>query len=549
MRKLLRVHFSVVSAMALLSLVLGGVGLFFTLMNGVLLTHLYWIASSAYVVTLMGFLLFIAATAVLTYYDERLLSTVNVKWAAQQLSQACHHVLHLPSENHSAYSAGELANYFSQYEFGLQQGMQSVSAIFIALIGMFGLLIYFSCQLPWLLLPVLLLVACSLAYKSIIFKCQLRVTKNQLSTQTAFSHWLSELMLNIDKFRQAYALPYVIKQGMFYLTQLKKYTTQFVGIQLALSTWDGLLLLTLTLLIYAQTSLALLPLLLMTTQLTAMLDRFSAACLQWAQAKESMRPLTPFLKSSLQDSNTKIKTMPETLNLVFDNVSYQTPDQSQPVLQQLCFQLAQGEFMAITGPSGAGKSTILRLLLGLISPTQGRILLNDIDLHHYDLNAWRQSLGVVLQNTQLLNANLYTNIAGTSGASLDQAWACAEAVGLGDDIRRMPMGMFTRLSDQAGVSLSGGQRQKVLLARALIKRPRFLMLDEATSALDNLSQAKIQSHLAEQGVTRLVVAHRLSSIANADVVYALNADSSFRVIRDSRVPSSYSTPPSQSVLN
>lgn len=203
--------------------------------------------------------------------------------------------------------------------------------------------------------------------------------------------------------------------------------------------------------------------------------------------------------------------------------------------------------MAITGPSGIGKSTILRLLLGLITPTSGRILINDLDLHHYDLTIWRQSLGVVLQNTQLLNANLYTNIAGTSGASLDQAWACADALGLGDDIRRMPMGMFTRISDQAGESLSGGQRQKVLLARALIKQPKCLLLDEATSAMDNVSQAKIQAYLAEQGVMRLVVAHRLSSIVEADVIYQLNAGSGLRAIHDSRAPNFCSTRLNQSV--
>jgi ABC-type bacteriocin/lantibiotic exporter with double-glycine peptidase domain len=547
--KLLKAYYPTLAGLMMLSLSLGGVMLLYTLLNGMLLTHLSWVSGSAYLPALLGFVLFTFATTVLTYYYEGLRASVTAKWVMQQLNHACHHVLHLSSASLSLYPAGELAKYFSHYESGLQQGLQSVFAIFTALISVFGLFIYFAYQLPLFILPIMLLILFSLAYKAAIFKWQLSIAKNQLHTQTAFSRWLSDMMLNMNKCRQAYALPYMIKQGMVYLTKLKKHTTQFTNIQLALVTWDSLLLLSLTLLIYGQTSIALLPLLMMITQLTGMLDRLSAGWLQWAQAKESISALTPILNQALPDTTAKIKTIPDTLHIVFDHVCYQAPNQTQGMLNDVCFHLSHREFAAITGPSGAGKSTILRLLLGLITPTHGRILINDLDLHHYDLNHWRQSLGVILQNTQLLNANLYTNMAGTSGASLDQVWACAEAVGLSDDIRRMPMGMFTRISDQAGDALSGGQRQKVLLARALIKQPKCLILDEATSALDNLSQGKIQAYLAEQGMMRLVVAHRLSSITEADVVYQLNAGSNFRVIRDSRVPNSCSIPPSQSVLN
>lgn len=545
----LKHHRSSLIGVSLLSFVLAGVGLMFTLLNGLLMTHLSFVTGAAYFPALFGFISLTIATTVLTYYHERWLSAFTAKWVTQQLARACDHVLQLPSASLVAYPAGVLAKYFSHYEFGLQQALQSVSAVCFAGIGVLGLFIYIALQLPSLLLPILLLMMLSLTYKALMFAWQFRVTRDQLTTQTAFSSWLSDAMFNVAKLRQAYALPYMIKQGVLYLTELKSHTTQFTFIQLALASWDGLFLLALTLLIQYQLNVALLPLLLMLTQLTSLLDRLSAGCLQSLQARESMKPLMPILNTPLASSSGKIKVIPSVLSIAFEEVSYQAPNQIKPMLNQLSFHVNQGDFLALIGPSGVGKSTVLRLILGLISPCAGRILINGIDLHHYDLSAWRLTLGVVLQNSQLLNATIYANIAGASRATLDDAWALAEVVGLADDIRRMPMGMFTRVSDQAGESLSGGQRQKVLLARALAKKPKILILDEASSALDNISQAKIQAHLASLGVMRLVVAHRLSSIAEADVVYQLKQDSGLHVIRDSRALSSCSTPPAQSVLN
>lgn len=538
---------STLICVSLLGLVLAGIGLVLTLLNGMLMTHLSWVSGAAFMPALLGFILFSLAATTLIYFHERWLSGFTAKWVTHSLSEACFHLLHLPCNRLAAHSAGELANYFSHYEFGVQQGLQSASALCFALISVLGLCLYLALQLPALLLPIVCLMAVSLVFKAFMCHWQFIVTREQLGTQSKLSAWLSDVMLNVAKLRQAYALPYVIKHGVFYFTKLKSHTTQITIIQLTLAAWDGLFLLALTLLIQSQMSLALLPLLLMLTQFTSLLDRLSAGVMLALQARESKKPLMPILNQVLPSKVGKIETIPKASSITFDEVSYQASDQTSPLLNKLSFQLNPGDFVAITGPSGAGKSSLLRLILGLIEPTSGRILINGIDLHHYDLSAWRQSLGVILQNTQLLNATIYANIAGATSLTLDEAWALAELLGLAADIRRMPMGMFTRIADQAGVSLSGGQRQKVLLARAMAKRPSILLLDEATSALDNISQAKIQTYLEEQGAMRLVVAHRLSSISGADVIYELNPGSGLRVIRDSRALNSCSIPPAQSV--
>jgi len=179
-----------------------------------------------------------------------------------------------------------------------------------------------------------------------------------------------------------------------------------------------------------------------------------------------------------------------------------------------------GEFVAIVGPSGSGKSTLLRLLLGFERPARGTVRYDGRDLATIDVPWLRRRIGTVLQGGKLWAGDLYTNIAGATSASLDAAWDAARAAGLAADIEAMPMGMYTVVGE--GVStLSGGQRQRVLIARALVGTPRVLLLDEATSALDNLSQKAVLDALAALNATRIVIAHRLDTVRDADRIVVL----------------------------
>ncbi len=193
-----------------------------------------------------------------------------------------------------------------------------------------------------------------------------------------------------------------------------------------------------------------------------------------------------------------------------------------PILDDVSFQIRPGEFVAFVGPSGAGKSTILRLLLGFERPERGAVYYDGHDLASIDVGSIRRQSAVVLQQSKLLAGDIFTNIIGASPLSMDDAWNAAELAGLADDIRKMPMGMHTVVSE-GGSTLSGGQRQRLLIARALVRNPRVVFFDEATSALDNRSQDIVTRSLERMHASRIVIAHRLTTVQRADRIFVMQA--------------------------
>jgi ABC-type bacteriocin/lantibiotic exporter with double-glycine peptidase domain len=204
----------------------------------------------------------------------------------------------------------------------------------------------------------------------------------------------------------------------------------------------------------------------------------------------------------------------------FEGVAFRYIPGSAPVLSDIGFRVATGEYVAIVGPSGAGKSTIFRLLLGFEAPDAGRILLDGKALHTLDVTAVRRQMGVVLQDAKINSGTLYENICGGVELPVDRVWEAAQHAGIEEDIRAMPMGMHTVINE-GFTSLSGGQQQRLMIARALAHWPRILLLDEATSALDNHTQALVMASLGRLKLTRLVIAHRLSTVKDADRIIVL----------------------------
>ncbi len=204
-----------------------------------------------------------------------------------------------------------------------------------------------------------------------------------------------------------------------------------------------------------------------------------------------------------------------------DRVSFRYRSEGAMVLDDVSLLIGKGEFVAIVGPSGSGKSTLLRLLLGFEKPAAGGVYYDGQDLKELNVRAVRSQLGVVIQNGQLMAGDIYGNIVGSANLPVDAAWEAATMAGIDEDIRRMPMGMFTMISEGAA-TISGGQRQRLLIARALIKRPRIVFFDEATSALDNRTQAIVSASLERLQATRVVIAHRLSTVMGADRIYVLD---------------------------
>ncbi|MQA74997.1 MAG: ATP-binding cassette domain-containing protein [Solirubrobacterales bacterium] len=196
-------------------------------------------------------------------------------------------------------------------------------------------------------------------------------------------------------------------------------------------------------------------------------------------------------------------------------------DRNAPlVLDRLSLHVRAGEMVAIVGPSGAGKSSALRMVLGFDEPDDGQVLIDGRDLRSLDLDLVRAQMGVVVQNGQLTRAPILKNILGSAGGDEAAAWQAAESAALADDIRAMPMKMATIVDPR---SISGGQAQRILLARALARRRSIVLLDEATSALDNVSQATVTESLARLAAAKIVVAHRLSTVRAADRILVMVA--------------------------
>ncbi|MBI3862613.1 MAG: NHLP bacteriocin export ABC transporter permease/ATPase subunit [Planctomycetia bacterium] len=204
------------------------------------------------------------------------------------------------------------------------------------------------------------------------------------------------------------------------------------------------------------------------------------------------------------------------------NICFRYAPGGRLILDNCSIEAQPGEFIALVGPSGSGKSTALRLILGFDRPESGSILYDGMDLEGLDLTAVRQQLGVVLQNSKISAGSIFDNISYGTTLSPTEAQEAAKDAGLAEDLKAMPMGLHTLVSE-GGTNLSGGQRQRLLIARALASNPRIIIFDEATSALDNLTQAIVTQSLNKRRVTRVVVAHRLSTIQTADRIYVLDA--------------------------
>jgi ABC-type bacteriocin/lantibiotic exporter with double-glycine peptidase domain len=239
------------------------------------------------------------------------------------------------------------------------------------------------------------------------------------------------------------------------------------------------------------------------------------------QLKSYMLRLEDVLDSPSEPTRPQSTQRPLSGAIEVRGVSFRYPSEQQPTLLDLSFEIAPGECVAIVGASGSGKSTLARLLAGLYEPAAGTIAFDGLDMRAFDLAQLRERMGIVTQDTRLFSGTLRDNVALFEPTIPgDAVQTACELACLHDDIARMPMAYDTMLAD-GGTSLSGGQRQRLSLARALLRKPDILILDEATSALDTVTEQRVQARLRELACTRILVAHRLSTIVEADKILVL----------------------------
>ena len=251
-------------------------------------------------------------------------------------------------------------------------------------------------------------------------------------------------------------------------------------------------------------------------QVTVAIMALAGIAGQVAQIRPMLDMSAPILEATPEIAEDKPSIESLSGGIEVSGVSFRYDDSGPYVLQDLSFNVRPGEYVALVGESGCGKSTILRLLLGFEKPERGSIFYGPYDVQKVDLRSLRQHIGVVMQDGKLFMGDIASNITiSTPAATLDDAWEAAEIAGIADDIRKMPMGMQTFVTEGGG-GMSGGQRQRLMIARAVCGKRRILMFDEATSALDNKTQKHVSDSLDSLKCTRIVVAHRLSTVRHCD---------------------------------
>ncbi len=252
---------------------------------------------------------------------------------------------------------------------------------------------------------------------------------------------------------------------------------------------------------------------------------FIALCgvvMEAGRIPSTLEMLKPILEAEPEVSEDKPVVDRLKGEIELDNVSFQYEEDGIPVIDGLSIHIHEGEYVALVGKSGCGKSTLMKILLGFEMPKKGAVYYDKKNLRNIDLKSLRSKVGCVMQDDKLFTDDIFSNIAfSTPGLTMDEAWEAAEMAGIAEDIRSMPMKMFTQLSESAN-NISGGQKQRILIARALASKPRVLIFDEATSAMDNITQKQITDTLDSIKCTKVVIAQRLSTVRHCDRIIVLD---------------------------
>jgi NHLM bacteriocin system ABC transporter ATP-binding protein len=407
-------------------------------------------------------------------------------------------------------------------------GVATVAALGL-LTGSLNLILVFFYDLPLALIAVALITFCAAVcaiagYRQVLWQRRIYANRRQLSS-TVF-----QLLTGLPKIRVAAAEDRAFVKWSVTFTGGRVFAMRARRVQNLLTTFNAVFPLSCSIVIFAVVAgplrgeipiAAFLSFNAAFILLTTAVLQFTTVAITSLSVFPLFERLGPILTQ--EPEATRAAVSPGGLNgrITLSRVSFRYADNEPLALDDVSFTVDPGEFVAIVGPTGCGKSTILRLLLGFETATAGAVLFDGQDIAQLNVGEVRRQCGVVLQNGELLADDIKRNILGSTGYTLDNAWAAARMACVDADIAAMPMGMNTIVSE-GGTNLSGGQRQRIMIARALVSRPRIVLFDEATSALDNPTQAAVTERMRQLKATRVIIAHRLSSVADADRIIVLD---------------------------
>lgn len=446
-------------------------------------------------------------------------------------------VMSLPADFFKTYSAGELSSRTSQV--GALCRMLVSTVLSAGLTSVFSL-IYISqifAYAPTLVVPALIIILVTVVFSVVSSLVQMKLSTQQMELSGKESGMTYSLITGIQKIRLAGAEKRAFARwGNLYArsASLEYGPPLFIELNSVISLAISL---TGTLVMYSlsvKSGISVAVYYAFDTAYGMVSGAFmslAGIALTAAQIKPVLTMVKPFFDAVPEVSDGKQVLTRLSGGIELNNVSFGYSDSMPPVIDNLSLKIRPGQYVAIVGKTGCGKSTLMRLLLGFEHPKKGAIYYDGRDLEKIELRSLRRRIGVVMQNGKLFQGDIYSNIViSAPWLSRQDAWDAAELAGIADDIRSMPMGMDTMISEGAG-GISGGQRQRLMIARAIAPKPKILMFDEATSALDNLTQKKISQSLDSLKCTRIVIAHRLSTIRQCDRIIVLDQG---KIIEDGR---------------
>ena len=509
------------------TLAVTAMGMFTPKLNNILFSTVIENQSIRMLVGITVFMICVSISTLLMRTLKDLLSArVGTKLELSVQAATMMRILSLPADFFKQYSTGELSS--------RSQNIQTLCSMIVSTVFSTGLTTVFSllyvsqvfAYAPALVVPALTVLLVTVVFSLVTTFWQMRYAKKQMELGAQESGMSYALITGIQKIRLSGSEKRAYARWSSLYSKLVKTTYNTPMFLRVNNTLRTAISLTGTIVMYyaaVKSGISVADY----YAFNAAYGMLSGAFLALAGIATTVANFKPILEMA----KPIMETLPEVSQgkLVIDrlsggvelnNVSFRYNENMPLVIDDLSLKIRPGQYVAIVGSTGCGKSTLMRLMLGFEKPQKGAVYYDGKDLNSIDLRSLRRKIGVVLQDGKLFQGDIYSNIViSAPHLTLDEAWQAAELAGIAEDIRRMPMGMHTIISEGSG-GVSGGQRQRLMIARAIAPKPRILMFDEATSALDNITQKIVSDSLDKLKCTRIVIAHRLSTIRQCDrIIY------------------------------
>ena len=514
---------------ALATLALSLIGMFSPMISKLLFDRVLMSGSVRLLIAITVFSVCVSiSTLLISTVKNMITARIETKLNISVDSATMMRIMSLPADFFKQYSAGELSNRASQV--GVLCKMLASTVLSAGLTSVFSL-IYISqifVYAPALVVPALIIILVTVVFSVVSSLVQMKLSIRRMELSGKEDGMTYALITGIQKIKLAGAEKRAFARwGNLYAenARLAYSPPMFIRLNSVISLAISLAGTIIMYVMAVKSGISVADYYAFDTAYGMVSGAFASLAgiaLTVAQIKPILNMVKPFFDAVPEVSDGKQVITRLSGGIELSNVSFRYSENMPLVVDDMSLKIRPGQYVAIVGKTGCGKSTLMRLLLGFEHPQKGAIYYDGRDLERIDLRSLRRRIGAVMQNGKLFQGDIYSNIViSAPWLSQDEAWEAAELAGIADDIRTMPMGMNTIISEGSG-GISGGQRQRLMIARAIAPKPRILMFDEATSALDNITQKKISEALASLKCTRIVIAHRLSTIKQCDRIIVLD---------------------------